>query len=719
MGEFAVHRCQLFEYTPCTIQCIASYESSEGTASQKLLAVGRENGAIDLIRCTKTGFYKYMGIPASSTRHLEDIAWYNGRLFSAELQGIISEYDLVKGTIKRTEDSYGGAVWCLAVGNKKGVIAAGCEDGSLKIYNCEKNSLSFEKSFDKQEGRILSCAFHPDNDVLVSGSVGVIRIWSYKSGHAMQRINLESSRSKNTIVWAVKILSNNTIVSGDSTGKVNFWNGKNTTLLKSFQNHRADVLSLCVSHDEKVVYASGVDSRVLAINCSSAMVGEDDPSSATTVDSWVLGATLQKHTHDVRALAIVGNYLVSGGVDTNILLCNIKKGDFTKIKRMVDFPHKSVVHIAENPRLVLFQYPKHLDIWRIATPRRVNGEAGEKIDLEQDPAIVLQIKMPASQFDDITCSAISKCGHWVAYSSQSSFRLFRLQWEKETPSEISLNKIPIMWIKSALAIAFTPASEYLITSASNGKIFVIKLEPDGHVHVAHVFKNETDSILNVPAVLFSATNELFAAVDLNDNIKIYDLEKPEIRCTLPSQDSSPTAISFKPSSTKLIVAYQNHAVIEYDADMKSYTKWSREANSVSLNLIEFPCKYTKRPKKLGKWNTSPIINISFNADDPNIILLSSQKALYFLNTSSDILKKIISHEKQRSENAVEQSKEYAAELRNRRKMLENPVKSCDKFEQLLHASFIDGGSSIFVLERPWHDIFDNLPPTLYQKKFGT
>lgn len=724
MGEYAVHRCQLFEYAPRTIQCMASYESFKGT--EKLLAVGRENGAIDLIKCTKTGFYIYMVIPASSDRHLEDILWYDGRLFTAELQGIISEYDLVKGTVKQTEDSYGGAIWCLAAGAKKAVIAAGCEDGSLKIFNCADGDLVFEKALDKQDGRILSCAFHPNNEVLASGSVDVIRIWSYKSGHAIQRINLESSKNKNTIVWDVKYLSNNTIVSGDSTGKVNFWNGRNATLLQSFQNHRADILSLCVSPDEKVVYAAGVDPRVMAMNCSSVMLeqdvtenGGDIQPMVSTVDEWVKGATLQKHTHDVRALAMVGGYLVSGGVDTNILLCNIEKNDYSKIKRMSDFPHRSFVHIAQKSRLLLFQYTKHLDIWRIAIPDRVKGLVGETVQLQEDPTIVLQIKMPSSQSDDILCSAFSTCGHWVAYSSQSSFRLFRLNWEEKTPCEITLTKVPIMWIKSALTITFTPDSERLITSSPNGKIFVMKLESDGHVYVAHVFKNEIDSSLNAPASIFSATNKYLAVIDLLYFVKIYDLVKLEPLYALPNRSSLPTAISFRPLSTCLIVAYQDHSVVEYDVEERCYTKWCKEANSVSLNLIEFPCKYTKRPRKINNWNTTPIINISFSTINPSVILFSSQNAIYFLNTSSDILKKIISHEKARSDNAIDQNKERASQLRVQRKLLDNPVKACEKFEHLLYASFLDSGSSILLVERPWRDIFDALPPTLYQKKFGT
>lgn len=68
-----------------------------------------------------------------------------------------------------------------------------------------------------------------------------------------------------TLVWAVKILADGTLVSGDSWGRTQFWDGKFGTLLQSFKQHEADVLVLAVSDDSEVVYASGVDNKVIQI----------------------------------------------------------------------------------------------------------------------------------------------------------------------------------------------------------------------------------------------------------------------------------------------------------------------------------------------------------------------------------------------------------------------------------------------------------------------
>ena len=45
--------------------------------------------------------------------------------------------------------------------------------------------------------------------------------------------------------------------SGDSSGNVQFWDGRFGTLLARFTQHRADVLQLAASPDGDVVFASG------------------------------------------------------------------------------------------------------------------------------------------------------------------------------------------------------------------------------------------------------------------------------------------------------------------------------------------------------------------------------------------------------------------------------------------------------------------------------
>lgn len=170
------------------------------------------------------------------------------RLFSAGLSGQITEWDLVALKPKSVSDSYGGPVWAMSLSNDQRILAASCEDGSIRLFNITHSSLEYFKTFDRQPGRILSLAWHPTDRTLVSGSSeGIIRVWDVATGRTMQRITVESFQEQPTFVWSVLCLANGTIVSGDSLGHVQFWDAATFTLSQTFTSHEADVLALAAS----------------------------------------------------------------------------------------------------------------------------------------------------------------------------------------------------------------------------------------------------------------------------------------------------------------------------------------------------------------------------------------------------------------------------------------------------------------------------------------
>ena len=65
---------------------------------------------------------------------------------------MITEWDVDTLSVEATADSYGGSVWCLAVATSGDTLAAGCDDGSIKLYGLAggPGSLEFVRSFDRQ-----------------------------------------------------------------------------------------------------------------------------------------------------------------------------------------------------------------------------------------------------------------------------------------------------------------------------------------------------------------------------------------------------------------------------------------------------------------------------------------------------------------------------------------------------------------------------------------
>lgn len=156
----------------------------------------------------------------------------------------------------------------------------------------------------------------------------------------MTRISV-SRRKKEVIVWSIAVLSDKTIVSGDSHGRLTFWDSTHGEQVKtmlytwlqlklilkyvslhavlslslckvhivkkltpftplsyvfqieSFTTHKADVLSIAVSDDEHSLYCSGMDPTI--INFVKVPKGEQASQS-----QWVKNVQRQIHEHDVK-----------------------------------------------------------------------------------------------------------------------------------------------------------------------------------------------------------------------------------------------------------------------------------------------------------------------------------------------------------------------------------------------------------------------------------
>ena len=83
------------------------------------------------------------------------------------------------------------------------------------------------------KARILSIAWHRDEEILVTGGIDNIRVWNASSGTVLQRISLgRVDKNKETLVWCLAITADFQIISGDSRGKVSVWNSELATLIK-------------------------------------------------------------------------------------------------------------------------------------------------------------------------------------------------------------------------------------------------------------------------------------------------------------------------------------------------------------------------------------------------------------------------------------------------------------------------------------------------------
>ncbi|QRW27175.1 U3 small nucleolar RNA-associated protein 4 [Rhizoctonia solani] len=368
-----VHRCRFVGWSPSPITALALPPPHK---SHNLpfppLAVGRQNGSIELYRWAAKGSSPHAGfsIPHSPVLQIPR----SMLLHSLYAPGASLISTIYSGTVLHTIPSQGGTIWSLAPDPTGSFLAIGCQDGAVRLLDISHSEAPVHvKRFERVQTRFLSIAWAWSSEVaseestqrdlasdsddeldssnvlpattLVTGcSDSSLRTWDVRTGRVLNRMTVERARGERTLVWSVAVLGrvhlfspyspppNNklifrdgTIVSGDSLGTVKFWDNRTATQIHSFTAHNADVLCMTISPTGEAIYTSGVDQRTIEF--------VKLPPSGNDHGKWVQTTQRRIHSHDVRALAMWPPYvptsnekqtyaplLISAGLDMSVAL---------------------------------------------------------------------------------------------------------------------------------------------------------------------------------------------------------------------------------------------------------------------------------------------------------------------------------------------------------------------------------------------------------------
>ena len=352
-----VHRCRFVPYTPSAINALAFSHPSSPTNPGKgpstlRIAIGRANGDIEIWNPLRGAWYQESILRGAKNRSIEGLVWTQDpedvdksgniisgklRLFSIGYSTAVTEWDLGTGRPVRHSSGNYGEIWCMAaqpkgqllkkpgraVGNQTleeeaqiQNIAVGCADGAIILLNTADGDLQFARILarpPKKKSRVLSLTFQTRHVIVAGHADSTIRIYDVRNGQLVRNMTLGAGPKdgpKETLVWSVKCLLDGTIVSGDSTGTLCVWDGKNYTLLQRIKSHDADILDVAVSADGQSVFSGGMDRRTtLYRRTGSGRQGESF--------RWAKITHRRMHQNDVKAMATFEtkglSILVSGG----------------------------------------------------------------------------------------------------------------------------------------------------------------------------------------------------------------------------------------------------------------------------------------------------------------------------------------------------------------------------------------------------------------------
>jgi len=444
-----VHRLRFLKQALHPVRCL------KWDADSKRLAVSRSEGSIEIWRfhadptraINNACWFVERRVPGALSRKVETLVWCRGRLFAAGTSGLLLEFDAAFN-VKREIPASAGGVIAMVANEQLGKIALASIDGTILVYDVENEELVYDKTLEKRTERIMSMAWHEDGNTLVTGCKGHILIWDFDSGRVQSHITLAKSLTKrkgkrgrllqkSQLIWTVELLSDGTIVTGDSEGVLSLWDVKTATLKTQFKTHDGPILALCVSHDQQTVWCSGVDPRLVEVKRSSL-----------DLSGWQLGHSNAICTRDVHAMTHVhlpgysSEGVVFAGDDPRLIVTCVKRskgveaGILHKNKtvntKLPPAPASvsNMIHLSRKRGVVVSRVNRGVEIWRLGAASSSDQASAAPVDsilpLESEPTKLALMPGRKGTKDYYTCAAINPNASLLCLSDHSATNLFSL-----------------------------------------------------------------------------------------------------------------------------------------------------------------------------------------------------------------------------------------------------------------------------------------------------
>ncbi|KAH7406029.1 small nucleolar ribonucleoprotein-like protein complex subunit [Phaeosphaeria sp. MPI-PUGE-AT-0046c] len=497
-----IHRSRFVPYPSSAINALAfsHAEPEHGSVDTDTLrlAIGRANGNIEIWNPKNGAWLQEKVFFGGKDRSVEGLAWTQEpeqkdannnivpgrlRLFSTGYSNSITEWDLPTGLPLRHSNGNHSEVWCFAVqplhkqthtGPAEGrkahqKLVAGCADGTIVLLSTEDDDLTFDRFVTRatnKKARALSVAYK-DNDIVIAGFAdSMIRVFDTRNGNVIRNISLGSGPiggPKEILVWKVKCLANGDFVSGDSTGEVRFYSGKNYSQTQRISGHEADVLDLAVSRDGNSIFSAGMDRRTCYYSRkkSPAKTGGQN-------GQWRKVSHQRYHQHDVKAMATYEgsklNVVVSGGIDTQPIVVPLR--DFGKelSRGLPSLPPSPPLISAPGVRLLVSWWNTEVRIWRV----KPQDEGSEK------PKVVARLAMQGEE--NISSASISQDGGLLAISTTSDVKLFQLIQPRSGAGEtLRIRKLDMPLITGTTNVRLSANGKWLATISATNSIQLARI----------------------------------------------------------------------------------------------------------------------------------------------------------------------------------------------------------------------------------------------------
>jgi len=495
------------------------------------------------------------------------------------------------------------------------VVFAGVADGTIRKYNVQ-----FQKK-STMEGKFMECIKH----------------------QSILRMTVESrGRKTPTKIWTMQTLSDGSLVTGNSLGQIQIFDTNTGTLLQTVNQTeiKADVLRLTVNASETKIFASGVDSRVVCLERSSANV---------STSTWKFTTAQRPHTHDVKSVAIVrgkslsngsgsGNSrhmeaLITGGVDTKI--CTYLVSDFAKKRPQVYYPWPSQSPVSSTTvvdddnagsqsRILSIHRANHIELYRLDNEQQAMRRLTRKDSSESSASsteLIGEIALEAQS--NLALSVVCPTGKWLAAANGNSFFLFRLNNESNgTGEDMDMDiqpekvKLPRPLEQLTVTAIHFGSSDTMYIADSSHRLFVVDLSNDVKVVTTMEIPLQGDDA-KLPICSIQTSSDRNFLVVMNKTrrdgaIHIFRRQRLANKgnddeyghyWTIPSLGGIRPAAIATIGNTQIAVATVSFQIYVFDLDQKKLNPWS-ETNKFPIekwpseisHRKDFPVRLMVNPK---------------------------------------------------------------------------------------------------------------------------
>ena len=466
---------------------------------------------------------------------------------------------------------------------------------------------------------------------------------------------------------------------------------------------------MSINEDESSLYASGVDTKVIQFK----RVKNDDNGV-----TWIQCQGVRAHSHDVKSLTVINNNcLVSGGVDTELVLYNIRDFDYSKTTRFSPFiSWLNRFKYASSSNVLMYQSTNSLKFWRI-TPRHrqifnsSNSCSPDKdalkmaatcqspcpsdsnlslpsvtSSLESDllvssglPVNFLEIKTPSDEH--ILSSGLSNDGRIVIMSCNSKTWIYSVGGSVLCiySSDIASRSVAIKHDNSQIVLG-------LAKGGLSRSQLPVDIEKRCNLILEPVTKSK-DKLSNIFCqIQYSPCGQHLLALNLKFRMFLYETSSFTCLAKLPRLDDYrvPCPV-FDPASPVVhIFGSSNNELYSYDI------------NNGTLNL-------TGSLSVRGKSGSHFFLNGFCESFNPHCLIGYDTKTLVVLKNQADSSSK---------------SDGRVGKKRTRNDSVALPYKMFKCYSDILFVTSLKCGE-LLVVEKPWSDILNGLPPVLERKQYAT